>query len=117
MPPAPAPGPVMPARIALGGPSECPAMAVIPTIEVPTPDSLKTLYNVLAHVSSNNTTYYIDDHNRIIVTWAGPVEVDDYDYETNPLHLRSQEVWDFKNNRLIRYNKTGEYKVTTLGDA
>lgn len=107
----------IPARIARGVIPACPPVAVIPTIEIPTADGLKTLYNCFAHVDSTNTTYYIDDKHMIIVIWAGPVEVDDYDYQTNPLGLRSQEVWDFKNNRVIRYNKTGGYRLGTMTEA
>ena len=90
---------------------KCPFVAVIPTLEVPTVANIKGLANCLVHVTENNTTYYIDDKHRIITTWAGPVEADNYDYETNPLNLRSQEVWDFANSRVIRYNATGQYLI------
>lgn len=83
-------------------------MAVIPTIEIADKSELKSLYNCLVHVSNINTTYYIDDKGRIITTWAGPVISNGYDYEANPLELRSQEVWDFENKRVIKYSETGE---------
>lgn len=110
--PSPMPAPI-PAKIEQGIIPACPPVAVIPTIEIPTVDGLKTLYNCFAHVDSTNTTYYIDDKHRIIIIWAGPVEIDDYDYENNPLGLRSQEVWDFKNNRIVRFNKTGQYLIVS----
>lgn len=108
VPPMPEP---VPTRIERGVVPQCEPMAVIPMIEIPTIERLKSLFNCFAHVDSTNTTYYIDDKHRIIIVWAGPVEVDDYDYDENPLGLRSQEVWDFKNNRIIRYNKTGQYMI------
>lgn len=105
------PFPGVPARIERGAEPQCPPLAVIPTIEVMKRDDIKSLSNCFVHVAENNTTYYIDHQHRIIVTYAGPVEVDNYDYEENPLGLRSQEVWDFANNRVIRYSKTGQYIV------
>lgn len=110
VPPVP-PFPPMSARIERGAEPQCPPLAVIPIIEVMTRDDIKSLSNCFVHVDENNTTYYIDHQHRIIVTYAGPVEADDYDYETNPLGLRSQEVWDFKNGRVVRYSKTGQIMV------
>lgn len=115
--PMPFPGPYVPARFKRGATPQCPPVAVIPVLEVLTKDSLKDLSACLVHVDGNNTTYYIDHQHRIIQTWAGPVEFDDYDYQTNPLGLRSQEVWDFKNNLIIRYSKTGSYRISTMTEA
>lgn len=94
---------------------ECPMVAVIPSITVEDTSSLKELADCFVHVSKINTTFYIDDKHRITLIWAGPIEVDGYDYENNPLGLRSQTVYDFENNRAIFYNKTGEYRLITLG--
>lgn len=69
---------------------DCLATAVIPSITVETVDGITTLANCLVHATSNNTTYYIDDKHRPMLVWAGPVEVDEYNYSTNPLNLRSQ---------------------------
>lgn len=116
VPPTPKPEP-MPGvftKIKQGAEGACPAIAVIPSIELPTVDGLKELYNCFVHVDANNTTYYIDDQHRIILVWAGPLEIDNYDYEENPLKLRSQEVWDFKNDLVIRFNKVGEYRLSAL---
>lgn len=93
----------------------CVPEAVIPTLNVINNDGLKGLYNVLVHVESTNTTYYIDHQHRPIAVWAGPIEYNDYDYEENPLGLRSQTVYDFTNNRAIYYNAVGEYRLITLG--
>lgn len=92
----------------------CPPIAVIPAITVDNPDSVQTLKDCFVHVSSNNTTYYVDDLHRIIEFWAGPVEVDNYDFINNPLHLRSQMVYDFANNRGIYYDAKGEYRIILL---
>lgn len=89
----------------------CPHQCVIPMVSVETKDGIKNLAACFVHVLSNNTTYYIDERSRAIIVWAGPVEYDNYDYEANPLNLRSQEVWDFANSRIIRYNKNGLYLI------
>lgn len=95
---------------------ECPMVAVIPSVVVETTENLGELADCFAHVTSINTTFYIDDKHRIMIVWAGPVEVDGYDYENNPLKLRSQTVYDFENNRAIFYNKTGSYRLIDLID-
>lgn len=69
---------------------DCLAKAVIPSITVDEVSGITTLANCLVHVTSINTTYYVDDKHRIMTVWAGPVEVDVYDIETNTLNLRSQ---------------------------
>lgn len=93
----------------------CPHAAVIPVLTVETADGIKNVAGCFVHVMQNNTTYYIDDKSRIITVWSGPVEAEDYDYENNPYGLRSQQVWDFANNRIIYYDKIGNYKVENLG--
>lgn len=94
---------------------ECPMVAVIPSVTVESKENLKDLADCFVHVTNINTTFYIDDKHRVMITWAGPVEIDDYDYQNNPLGLRSQMVYDFENNRAIYYNKTGAYRLITLG--
>lgn len=94
-------------------PPECP-VAYIPVLSVEREENLKGLAGCFVHVGANNTTYYIDGRSRMITAWAGPVEVDFYDYEKNPLGLRSQTVYDFENNRAIYYNKIGEYRLYDL---
>ena len=93
---------------------ECPYTAVIPSITVESVSNLKDLADCFVHVSSTNTTFYIDDKHRITTIWAGPVEADGYDYVNNPLNLRSQNVYDFANNRAIYYNSRGQYRLITL---
>lgn len=89
-------------------------VAVIPTVVIDTVDNMRELADCFVHVSNINTTFYIDDKHRSIITWAGPVEIDGYDYESNPLRLRSQTVYDFENNLAIYFNKTGNYRLIPL---
>lgn len=93
----------------------CPHTCVIPSLVVPTANGIRNVAACFVHVLENNTTYYIDDKHRIITVWSGPVEYNDYDYIANPMGLRSQQVWDFKNNRIIYYNNAGEYRLGELG--
>lgn len=55
---------------------DCPYTAVIPSVVVEDISNLKDLADCFAHVSNINTTFYIDDKHRIILVWAGPVEMD-----------------------------------------
>lgn len=95
---------------------ECPHAAVIPSVVVEHADSLKDLCDTFVHVSDINTTFYIDDKHRPIITWAGPVEYDNYDLALNSLDLRSQFLIDFANNRGAYYNKTGNYQIFNFGE-
>lgn len=92
----------------------CPYKAVIPIVTVESVSNLDRLAACFVHVTDINTTFYIDDKHRMTITWAGAVEVDNYDYETNPLGLRSQTVYDFINNRAIYYNAQGKYRLIAL---
>ena len=82
-------------------------MAVIPAITVDDVSGIKNIADCFVHVSNINTTFYIDDKHRMMITWAGPVEVEDYDVKENPLRLRSQTVYDYFNNRMVYYDKVG----------
>lgn len=93
---------------------QCPYIAVIPTVTVETTSNIGELADCFVHVANINTTYYIDDKHRMIVTWAGPVEVDNYDIANNPLGLRGQTVYDFANNVAAYYNAQGVYRKITL---
>lgn len=95
---------------------ECPHAAVIPSVVVEHADGLKDLCDTFVHVSDINTTFYIDDKHRPIITWAGPVEYDNYDLALNSLDLRSQFLIDFANSRGAYYNKTGNYQVFNFGN-
>ena len=54
---------------------DCLAKAIIPSITVDTTDGITNLANCFVHVTSINTTFYIDDKHRPMITWAGDVEV------------------------------------------
>lgn len=89
----------------------CSAWAVIPSYTVGTSANLQGLRNAFVHVSDINTTYYIDNRLRRIITWKGPVFQDNYDYENNPLKLVDQIVYDGDNNRIIIFNQTGNHQL------
>lgn len=90
--------------------------AVIPSVVIDDTTNMKCLADCFVHATNINTTYYIDDQHRIMTIWAGPVEVDDYDFAENPLKLRSQVVYDFANNKAAYYNATGEYRFISLSE-
>lgn len=64
------------------------AKAVIPAVTVDNVDGITNLANCFVHVTSNNTTYYVDDKHRPMIIWAGPVET------TLPPDIDSQEEFD-----------------------
>lgn len=68
----------------------CKAKAVIPSITVDTVEGITNLANCFVHVTTINTTFYMDDKHRPMIVWAGPVEVSNYGIEANELNLRSQ---------------------------
>lgn len=77
----------MPACIRNKNP-DCTAQAVIPSITVETVDGLTNLANCFVHVTSTNTTYYVDDKHRPMMVWAGNVEVD------LPPSVQTEEEWE-----------------------
>lgn len=81
------------------------AKAVIPSITVDNVDGITTLANCLVHVTSINTTFYVDDKHRIMTIWAGPVEAASYNTTTNPSNLRSQ--FCFANGKMYYFDKQG----------
>ena len=106
-------GPCVPAGIRNVKPS-CKDKAVIPSITVENTAGMRGLADCFVHVLSNNTTYYIDDKGRTSITWAGPVEVDNYDCEANPLKLRAQFAIDLTKNVGIYFTAIGEYRTFNL---
>lgn len=99
----------IPAHIRKWAPPQCPVKAVIPLIEVATPENLKGLSNCFVYVQSTNTTYYIDNQHRFIVCWSGPVESNNYDLDANVLGLRNQFLIDEANGYGAYYDKIGNY--------
>ena len=92
---------------------DCMAKAVIPSITVETIDGLTNLANCFVHVTSINTTFYIDDKHRPMITWAGPVEIATYDIATNTLNLRSQTCYTTLDGVYseVYFDKQGEAHV------
>lgn len=86
---------------------DCEAQAVIPSITVETVDGITNLANCLVHVTSTNTTYYVDDKHRIMITWAGPVNIPGYDMEHNPNHFKNQIVTDTEAKIAAIYDNNG----------
>ena len=125
----------MKACIRKGNPS-CDAQAVIPAITLETTFGLTSYTNCFVHVTSNNTTYYVDDKGTPIITWAGPVDyVSDIEFsdlsdipawnemvswlKANPLNLRGQDCYfyvKFQSNEtmelllpfLVHYDVSGK---------
>lgn len=91
---------------------KCPFIAVIPSVTVSDTTGIKNLSDCFVHVTSTNTTFYIDDKHRIITTWAGPVEVSDYDHETNPSKFASQLVVDTSAGNIYIYGSNGTVIAT-----
>ena len=94
----------------------CPMQAVIPSVVVESTSNLKNLADCFVHVTDINTTFYIDDKHRTMITWAGPVEYNNYDLDANSLGLRSQFLLDFANEQGAYYDKTGAYQIFKFGE-
>ena len=67
---------------------DCLAKAVIPSITVETTDGITNLANCFVHVTSINTTFYVDDKHRIMTIWQGPVET------TVPADVQTEEQFE-----------------------
>lgn len=89
----------------------CPYEAVIPSVTTEDISGIDKLADCFVHVSNINTTFYIDDKHRIITTWAGMVEVSNYDYDANPLRLRGQMAYDSAANEAAIYDNQGNYTL------
>lgn len=87
----------------------CKAKAVIPAITVETVDGLTNLANCFVHVTGINTTFYMDDKHRPMIIWSGPVEIEEYDIQTNPSNLRAQTLYTTVNGAYseVYFDKTG----------
>lgn len=87
---------------------DCETQAVIPSITVETVDGITNLANCLVHVTSTNTTYYVDDKHRVMITWAGPVNIPGYDMKNNPNHYKNQIVTDTEAETAVIYDNNGK---------
>ena len=54
---------------------DCTAQAVIPAVTIEAIDGITNYSNAFVHVTSTNTTYYVDDKHTPIMVWAGNIEV------------------------------------------
>lgn len=88
---------------------DCAVRAIIPIVTLDTADGIDKLANCFVQVTSNNTVYYVDDKHRLILVWAGPVEIASYDISTNPNNLRSQDCYTYINNIYthVHFDKQG----------
>lgn len=85
----------------------CDSTAVIPSITVESVEGITNLANCLVHVEDINTTFYVDDKHRVMITWAGPVNIPGYDIEGNPNHYKDQIVMDTEAGIAVIYDKHG----------
>lgn len=86
----------------------CDSTAVIPSITVESVEGITNLANCLVHVNDINTTFYVDDKHRVMITWAGPVDIPGYDMENNPNGYRDQIVTDIEKGIAVIYDKHGK---------
>ena len=85
----------------------CDSTAVIPSITVESVEGITNLANCLVHVEDINTTFYVDDKHRVMITWAGPVDIPGYDMENNPNGYRDQILTDIERGLAVIYDKHG----------
>lgn len=81
---------------------------------LPTVQGIKSLRNTFVYVTNINTVFFADNQHRVTQICAMPIYQENYDYQTNPLGLRAQTVYDFANNIAIIYNGLGEYRLMQL---
>lgn len=97
----------------------CKSCAIIPALTVETTDGITNLANCFVHVTSINTTFYIDDKHRPMIIWSGDVGFTantESEMLNNVLGLRSQYAIvdvtpfasDTTNKQVIYYDKTGK---------
>lgn len=95
---------------------DCMAKAVIPSITVETSNGITSLANCFVHVAQTNTTFYVDDKHRPMIVWAGSVEVEDYDVETNEFGLKAQTCFNLVDGvyKEIYFDKQGVAHVMAI---
>ena len=86
----------------------CDSTAVIPSITVESVEGITNLANCLVHVNDINTTFYVDDKHRVMITWAGPVDIPGYDMENNPNGYRDQIITDIEKGIAVIYDRHGK---------
>lgn len=86
----------------------CDSTAVIPSITVESVEGITNLANCFVHVNDINTTFYVDDKHRVMIVWAGPVDMPGYDMEENPNKYKDQIVTDIGKGLAVIYDKHGK---------
>lgn len=94
--------------------NNCNCNGIPKALTVQTPEGLKSLANVMVHVISNNTTYFVNSCHEITIIFSGPVYVENYDAATNPLGLANQVCYDFTANVAYVFSAPNEYRVFNL---
>lgn len=92
-----------------------PNVAEVNTVE--TVSGIKAYKNSFVYVTNINTVFFVDNQRRITTICAMPIYRNNYDYQTNPLGLRSQTVYDFKNNLMIIYAADASYRLIDMKEA
>lgn len=95
---------------------DCTAKAVIPSITIDHASDVGNYPNCLVHAVDTNTTFYVDDNHRPIITWAGFVNIPGYDMEHNPNHYKNQIVTDTVSKTAVIYDNNGIGFVFALTD-
>lgn len=75
---------------------------------------IKAYKNSFVYVTNINTVFFIDNQRRITTICAMPLYKNNYDYQNNPLGLRSQTVYDFDNNLMIIYGPDASYRLIEM---
>lgn len=81
---------------------------------VETVGALRKLKNTFAYVVQTATTYFVGCDHQATVIASNPLFIDDYPALENPRRLRSQVVYDFRNDAAYVYNERGKVKKIQL---
>lgn len=95
---------------------DCTSQAVIPSTTIESTEGLSCYKNALVHVTSTNTTYYMDESGRPLITWAGPMNIPGYDFKNNPNHYKNQIVTDVESKNAAIYDNNGIGFVFAITD-
>lgn len=80
-------------------------------------EGIKGLSNAFVYVVNINSTFFISSCYEPTLIFAGPVFIDNYSPQGNPLGLRAQTCYDFANNKAYVFNNAGEYRTINLEES